>query len=1107
MCPRSSPTRLAAFAVCWALLCCSALAARVALIVPDENLESVLSAELSKQPGVEIVERAALSSIAREAALTGDFKKIAGAEIVAIGEKLPSGGTSLRLADPASGATLQIFQSPPGLDTALTAEWLSRRLVPWLSQSPAEVSHRFSLIGLRFEVDSEVNRQTERNLNLALATTLQGVPDTLVLERWKLNDLVFEKELAGRGDEPFWSAAQVLDGSLSEKDGRLHARMRIRTGDRETLAEAESPAADIASLAAKLASLAVNSDVTTNPSREAEAAAYVKEANWLLKHGLKKEAAQAAETAIALGDREQTTETLRIRAYAEAAYPENLEPNLRQEADSAYEKSDLPPERIAESVALATTVATLSEAYARKYIGMPRERNVVYEHPTVFAVRTLPFVFSVLRSAYKHGYHRTHPEEFRTLRSAVKNHISAVQALPLGSDREWLDARGTVLRHLIVFAPFWNDTPEETLKFMDRILSLDFENECRKGAFLARRNVSPDGFAPPAIPTPITTKRTYTGKPEERAPRLINWEDPDDPRLPALWRDYVEKKLASPDALVQADGLALLYSSQATYEEKNEIAPACVDFLEKNAGELHGLRGKLIWYQIRQQLSNACSWVRPKEDRQRVLAVFEKLLSGSQPIAPDILTGIDMCFPQEPRARAQPEDGQRILVTLSTYADTLGSEATEPMLRDIRQARNIVLRRFPELAPKPPADALPVTRAWIVAERTPEALRKGSFFDDDSGIWHDGHLWFLDSRGRRIWKVDPATFNTEILAPENRPVLVPGDGSTSRGTNLRRSYKRPVLAAGKIYLPEQDLVWTYEIEASTWKPLALPKARYSLWLVDGKVYAGFGDSQETNQVSIGEGSGVYEINPQDDSARLLFSSRRRPAEQAMDSIAEQRPLCVLPSPGNKPVVGLLKPLGFYRMADGEAVPVIDKKLLTNVVSRPEGTLFCHTVYNKNALLRGIQNVNAKGALETLIWNPTSDIPQPSEPIWKFPASIPDSASLNWQIDYRAAMWGDSLILLVYQYGTTGWGAGLTDLYIFRRGSAEATHIPLKFVLSTAAQNSLGRYHFGSETFAHPLIDHYGLIPTTQGIAITGYAMPGFWFIPWAELEARERKRP
>lgn len=55
-----------------------------------------------------------------------------------------------------------------------------------------------------------------------------------------------------------------------------------------------------------------------------EAQAFQAESEWLLDHGLPLEAAQAAESAIALGLSGTAVEMLRIKAYAMSAYPDDL---------------------------------------------------------------------------------------------------------------------------------------------------------------------------------------------------------------------------------------------------------------------------------------------------------------------------------------------------------------------------------------------------------------------------------------------------------------------------------------------------------------------------------------------------------------------------------------------------------------------------------------------------------------------------------------------------------------------------------------------------------------------------------------------------------------
>jgi len=165
------------------------------LVTDSPDLESALAASLSKVSGFELLERTALSALTREVAVAGGPLKIDGADFVLVVERQPNSRYSARLSDALTGAVFQSFSSPPDLEPALVAEWLSLRLRPWAA--PAGIKRKVSLLGLRFETDSEAHRQVERSLNLSLTAALQESSGTVVLERWKLNDLLFEKELLG----------------------------------------------------------------------------------------------------------------------------------------------------------------------------------------------------------------------------------------------------------------------------------------------------------------------------------------------------------------------------------------------------------------------------------------------------------------------------------------------------------------------------------------------------------------------------------------------------------------------------------------------------------------------------------------------------------------------------------------------------------------------------------------------------------------------------------------------------------------------------------------------------------------------------------------------
>src|SRR5690606_32279672 len=178
---------------------------------------------------VETLGRTDLPKAVSEHALAGGDLRLTNAEIVLVVTRSEGGGMA-RVVDCASGATVVALDLPV-LPVAEGANWIVSRVRPFLGAVADSARPRVSLTGLRFVTDSVENRATERAINLMLATRLQS-GGALVLERWRMTDLVFEKSL-GAVDSPFWRAAEVIDGSLSASAGNLTARVRIRSASGE----------------------------------------------------------------------------------------------------------------------------------------------------------------------------------------------------------------------------------------------------------------------------------------------------------------------------------------------------------------------------------------------------------------------------------------------------------------------------------------------------------------------------------------------------------------------------------------------------------------------------------------------------------------------------------------------------------------------------------------------------------------------------------------------------------------------------------------------------------------------------------------------------------
>src|ERR1700683_2757084 len=173
-------------------------------VVGDPSLGTLIdvtTVELSKQPDLTVMERADLDKLGQEKALqsvlgSNDFSPVrllpADGLVLLRAVKQPDGklGVFARLVAVQPGVVLREMALPLGDDPLEQAQALTKEFAPYWSKLAAIQKGKItalSLLGLRFEVDAPETREMERRINVLLASRLGAEPDTLVLERWRLN--------------------------------------------------------------------------------------------------------------------------------------------------------------------------------------------------------------------------------------------------------------------------------------------------------------------------------------------------------------------------------------------------------------------------------------------------------------------------------------------------------------------------------------------------------------------------------------------------------------------------------------------------------------------------------------------------------------------------------------------------------------------------------------------------------------------------------------------------------------------------------------------------------------------------------------------------------
>ncbi|MGN6644683.1 MAG: hypothetical protein ACTHKU_16965, partial [Verrucomicrobiota bacterium] len=197
--------------------------------------------------------------------------------------------------------------------------------VPKLALS-ANDAVALSLVNLRSAVQSANASELEQQLKLLAIQRLSRERQLFVLERQKMQLLDEEKTLKAE-NAAFWSGSYLLDGIVDQSgyskdtvtiNGRLTppkggAPLAFEVnGNRTNLTEV------INRLALKVLALLKARSSVPEWNATAEATQYFEEAKWALRWGVVPEAQAAADSAWALGKRDQECATIRIKSYQSA---------------------------------------------------------------------------------------------------------------------------------------------------------------------------------------------------------------------------------------------------------------------------------------------------------------------------------------------------------------------------------------------------------------------------------------------------------------------------------------------------------------------------------------------------------------------------------------------------------------------------------------------------------------------------------------------------------------------------------------------------------------------------------------------------------------------
>ncbi|HTE96271.1 MAG TPA: hypothetical protein VK678_22615, partial [Bradyrhizobium sp.] len=429
--------------------------------------------------------------------------------------------------------------------------------------------HIVSLLGIRAAVNSAPSIALETTLNAAVTHHLGRIPGLAVVERWKLDDVAFERSLSEKDMPPLATGTTLVNGSFELKAGVVVVKVRLRNSEKDagkTLV-VEGPSEDAFALAEAIASkVAAECGSHTTPAAwdaRAEAAAYAKLGEWLLGLRMGIAAAQAYESAVALGDKSAETLTGRIEAYVRVSSPA-----LGLLFDvSTYHSDD---RRLAEGkkhFQVDLVGATRAAAYCGEFAGRFPDMDSHSKKGVDLVGETVRKACDVLIAAHRLRVHMEQPGEVATLRQQTESLVKVIKHREERFSRFKLDG----------YAGYWAATPEDAVERWRELL----KPEVPPGYLCWHRRMTLQGqrigmkWGQPFIP---------------------DWTTPDDSLGSAAWQRLIAELSASKSLISQADAIALSAYSAATQAEVDKLQTQYIEFMERNRAALAHPEGHALFY-------------------------------------------------------------------------------------------------------------------------------------------------------------------------------------------------------------------------------------------------------------------------------------------------------------------------------------------------------------------------------------------------------------------------------------------------------------------------------------------------------------------------------
>jgi hypothetical protein len=726
----------------------------------------LLAAELTTSAaGCELVEREELRRLEQEAEvqrLRPDERPLALARLAkADGLVFISPETSnpkeprlaRRLVDCSSGLIQQVLllrAEPKDLLSGIELAAQSLRLsAPRLSKENESSRKVVSLLGLSSA--HHLNDPLAVPLNIALTSELSAQPGVFVSERWRLEDVVFERSLAASNPRPISTGDLLVDGSFERKDGRVVVRLRLRSREKEagqtiTLEVASDNSASVASrVAAEIVRRLGNGTLQPYDS-SAEAKLYAQLGQWSFARRLYVEAAQAYEAAIALGDSSPETRLGRMRAYAGVAFPGLGVESFFPAREATWGLDQRPESEFRAAVVAAIRLTSeLNDIVNANWPGF--DASTVDAKKRFYLLRGIEdFGETVLQAICQRQDSESFIREARELRI----HCQRLACADSAKD-------GLGFADSNIHVGYLYERPEETIEAWRRMFRPD------------RLSLEGDSSGS-SLRWNLWTVSRHPVRPQF----VVVWPGTDPHHAREKWQAFIRELASSSEPLSRIDALALKFQAATDQSGRAAILAQYNDFLESNFEWVKTEIGQRSFVAFGAQWTGVEDPGLLQAGGTRFARILSRLFDEADWITGDSYSTSSWFVAKLGRDAAadaflSASDAGKFLTSLDRYSQRMTTharwnKADQARVRtQLKEIRKKILNAFPELSgavvnsPGPVGDEVPL-RAW----RPPAMDGKPSFIDGEHLRW-DGQRLLIPLSGPWMCSYDPQTLKADTF--------------------------------------------------------------------------------------------------------------------------------------------------------------------------------------------------------------------------------------------------------------------------------------------------------------------------------------------------------